>query len=82
MSTPITASVHSPDCTAEVKMKYLPQKPAKGGMPAMLNMKMAKATASPGSVRDRPARSEICSSIRPRRRMARMQAKVPAVMNT
>ena len=63
-------------------MKYLPQKPANGGMPAMLNMNTAKASASAGSVRARPARSAICSSMRPRRRMARMQAKVPAFMNT
>ena len=63
-------------------MKYFPQNPANGGMPAMLNMNIAKASARPGSVRDRPDRSEICSSMCPRRRMARMQAKVPAVMNT
>ena len=48
----------------------------------MLNMNTAIASASAGSVRARPPRSEICSSDRPRRRMAMMQAKVPALMNT
>ena len=48
----------------------------------MLNMKIAMAAASMGSVRARPPRSEICSSDRPRRRMATMQANTPADMNT
>ena len=51
-------------------------------MPAMENMNSAMAAAVSGSLRDNPARSVISSTITPLRRMDRMQAKAPSVMQT
>ena len=48
----------------------------------MLNMNTASASASPGRSSPGPTRSAICSTGWPSRRIAMMQAKVPAVMNT
>ncbi len=71
-----------PPCTAARNTYSLPKNPAIGGTPAMLNMNTVSQPASIGSVRPSPARSEIFSSAMPLRRIARMQAKVPAFMNT
>ena len=49
-------------------------------MPAIENMKIASASASDGLVLERPERSLISSTIWPRWRMARMQAKPPSVI--
>ena len=63
-------------------MYSLAKNPDIGGMPARLNMKIVSSSASPGSVLPSPDRSLICSTARPLRRIAMMQAKVPVVMNT
>ena len=56
--------------------------PASGGMPAIENMKIARASAIIGLVRDSPARSSMPSTICSRRRMHKMQAKTPRFMTT
>ena len=61
---------------------HLAKKPASGGMPASENSSMAKKNASSGLVRDRPAKSLICSIGWPSRLIDRITAKVPSVIAT
>jgi hypothetical protein len=58
----------------------LAKKPASGGMPASENSMAAKQKAMAGCVRAKPDRSSTFSSMKPWRRMPRMQAKAPTVI--
>jgi hypothetical protein len=49
-------------------------------MPARENSSIANRKAIIGWVRERPASASMSSIMRPSRRMAKMQAKVPSVI--
>ena len=64
MTTPITASAtyqNPPWRTSAAKIRYLPTKPAKGGIPVRLKRKMVSESAAMGALVPRPRRSLICS---------------------
>src|SRR3546814_13829740 len=67
--------------TAAVKTRNFGQKPNRGGTPARLNIKTAKAAASAGLVRERPEREASVSTGRPlASRISRPPGKAPGYM--
>ena len=56
------AKLIKPESIAEINIKYFPKKPAKGGIPAIENINIAKEKARIGLVLDNPERLLICST--------------------
>ena len=80
---PKAASAVRSAATAASNTRNFAQKPKSGGMPAIENMKIAKAAARPLRDCDSPARLAMLSTGRPSAsRICRMQAKAPIVMTT
>src|SRR5207237_8171072 len=65
---------------SERKMKYLPMKPAVGGMPASESMKMSNSTAADGLRWYKPFKSSSSSPMRPFCRNKMRMEKAPAVI--
>ena len=80
----MTASItfqKPPFCITAAKMRYLPTKPAKGGIPVRLKRKTARASAATGAFWPRPRKS-LMSSPPVWRETAMTTRKAPTFIST